>query len=69
MDIALAGELDGIGAAEAIRRYLDSPIIFTSGYNTDDVRNRALAVSGSVFLGKPVELDSLRAALQDVKLG
>jgi two-component system, response regulator PdtaR len=64
MDIALAGEMDGITAAQRIRIDQDVPIIFTSGYNTDDVRSRIRAVKNSAFLGKPLEPESLEALFQ-----
>lgn len=55
MDIALAGEMDGITAAQAIRLHLEAPIVFASGYTNDEVKERTRTVPNSVFLNKPLE--------------
>ncbi len=66
MDVALAGTIDGIDAAECIRRDLAVPIIFTTAYDTDEVRRRAAGVSQSLFLPKPVSPEVLQQTLADL---
>lgn len=63
MDIALAGEMTGIEAAFELRSVSDAGIVFTTGYATDEIRERALSVSGALFLNKPIVESELKAAL------
>jgi two-component system, response regulator PdtaR len=67
MDIALAGEMDGITAAHTIRLHLEVPIVFASGYTTEEVKDRARAVPNSRFLNKPLEPDSLQALFRTLE--
>ena len=48
MDIGLAGDMDGIAAAEHIRAFADVPVIFITG-NTEDPR-----LKSTTWLPKPV---------------
>ena len=64
MDITLAGEMNGIEAAHAVRSISDAGIIFTTGYNTDEIRQKALRVAGSLFLTKPIIESELRTAIE-----
>lgn len=59
MDIRLAGRMDGIAAAEMISSCCAAPIIFTTGYNDDEIRERALALGPAAYLVKPVTIGDL----------
>lgn len=64
MDIKLEGELDGIQAAEMIRKFTEVPIIFITG-NTDSRHlERAKTIENSKFLRKPISEDKLKKAVQ-----
>ena len=41
MDIRLSGEMDGISAADEIRRSIRAPVIFLTAYSEDATLNRA----------------------------
>jgi len=60
MDIRLAGEGDGITAAEIIRKKnINVPIIFTSASTEAATVKRAGEISNSEFLKKPFEIKDL----------
>jgi CheY-like chemotaxis protein len=59
MDIGLAGEMDGLEAAGLIRGKNDTAIIFTTGYNDDELRKKAEEFNPLAFLIKPVEIEEL----------
>jgi len=63
MDINLAGELDGISAAQQIRAKASLPILFASGYNTQEMAQRIAGITNSSFHPKPLELETLRTIL------
>jgi CheY-like chemotaxis protein len=65
MDVALAGGIDGIRAAEEIHARSDIPIIFTSGRRDRDVRMRVLEVGFLGFLEKPYSAEDLDAVLAE----
>lgn len=54
MDIRLAGPMDGIKAATAIASFSDVPIVFVTGYDDKQLRQRANAVHPAAYLVKPV---------------
>jgi CheY-like chemotaxis protein len=66
MDIGLAGEMDGITAALTIRRELNAPIVFASGYNTAEIIERTGSIPNSAFLGKPVDPQKIHAAFEQL---
>lgn len=63
MDIALAGEMNGITAAFELRAVSNAGVIYTTGYDTDEIREKALSVPGSVFLTKPIIQSELKALI------
>jgi DNA-binding NarL/FixJ family response regulator len=63
MDIRLAGTIDGIEAAGMIRRQSAVAVIFTTGYQDDTVRRRALDVRPHAYLIKPLNPTELGEAL------
>lgn len=65
MDIRLAGEIDGIEAAAEIKSVSDIPIIFLTGYDDQTVRERAEKTNPLDFLVKPLEINKLKAILDN----
>jgi PAS domain S-box-containing protein len=64
MDIVMAGELDGIAAAEIIKAELDIPVIFVTAYVADELVQRAKRVEPSGYIVKPFQLYEVKAALE-----
>jgi CheY-like chemotaxis protein len=69
MDIALAGQMDGIEAARRIRLGHDIPVIFLSAYSDENRIRKAAAVSPYRFLTKPVREEVLLGAIADALAG
>lgn len=63
MDISLAGEMDGITAAESIRRELDIPIIFLTAYADKTTVERAKASDAYGYLLKPFQEREIEIAI------
>jgi CheY-like chemotaxis protein len=63
MDIQLAGEMDGIQAAEQIRR-LRVPIVYVSGHCDGPVLERAQRTDPYGFILKPYRTDDLRISVE-----
>jgi len=59
MDIRLAGEMDGIEAARQILSRVSCKLVFTSGYQENDIYERAMALKPSGYILKPIFLDAL----------
>ncbi len=64
MDIRLAGDLDGIGAALALRSRCNVPVIFLTGSHENETRNRACVAAPYGFVTKPVRRASLVASVE-----
>ncbi len=63
MDIALAGDMNGIDAALELRQISQAGVIFTTGYGTDEMREKALSVPRSLFLTKPIVESELKVSI------
>mgnify|MGYP006299696049 CR=1 FL=1 len=63
MDIRLAGEINGIEAAETIKAEVDIPIIFITGYDDKEIKERAEKTNPLGFLIKPLDLFALKTIL------
>lgn len=59
MDIRLSGELDGIRAAEQIRKSWDVPVIFLTAYSDDETLARAKITEPFGYIIKPFETREL----------
>jgi two-component system, response regulator PdtaR len=59
MDIGLAGKLDGIQTAREILQFSDAYIIFMSGYNDDELREKVNLLKPSSFLLKPIGVNDI----------
>lgn len=55
MDIRLAGEMDGVEAAQQIHRNLNIPIVFLTAYSDDPTLERAKSAEPMGYLIKPFE--------------
>ncbi len=66
MDIRLAGAIDGIEAAQQIREYASTPIIFMTGYPDKAIEERAKRLHPLGYLVKPVGLHALKPLLDSV---
>ncbi|MCE3278439.1 MAG: response regulator receiver protein [Bacteroidetes bacterium] len=64
MDIKLKGILDGIQAAEEIRKTDDTAILFVTGNSDAKTKQRISSITNSSILQKPVMIEDLRNAIQ-----
>jgi signal transduction histidine kinase/AmiR/NasT family two-component response regulator len=64
MDIRLAGALDGIGAADWIRKNRGVPVIFLTAHADDETLRRAKQTAPSGYLTKPFRATDLRCAIE-----
>jgi two-component system sensor histidine kinase/response regulator len=64
MDIRLAGALDGIDAAGAIRSASPIPVVYLTAYADDQTLRRASATEPAGYLLKPFEDSQLRTAVE-----
>ncbi len=67
MDVNLAGETDGIQAAEKIWKYKKIPIIFMTGYPLQEIEAREKNLKPARHLNKPVEVDQIKPIYQKLK--
>jgi CheY-like chemotaxis protein len=64
MDINLTGDMDGIETAHKIRTLGPTPIIFISGYSSNELVARAKAIAPVAIFVKPVRPQELQAAIE-----
>ena len=64
MDVGLAGDIDGIAAAEAIRDEHDVPVVFLTAHADDDTLHRATRSDASAYLVKPFKPPDLRCVIE-----
>ncbi|MEI6262644.1 MAG: PAS domain S-box protein, partial [Deltaproteobacteria bacterium] len=64
MDIQLAGEMDGITAAERICSVIDVPVVFLTAFSQDPLLQRAKTIAPYGYLIKPVSLRELTATIE-----
>ena len=67
MDIRLAGDIDGIDAAQQIQAQTTIPIIFMTGYPDKAVEERAKALNPLGFFIKPVRVLTLKPLLDSLQ--
>jgi len=63
MDIRLAGEIDGIGAAREIRKSSGVPVIFLTAYSDLKQHPRLEEVNPAGFITKPFLEEEVRSAI------
>ena len=66
MDIMLEGEIDGIDAAERIRKFSMEPILFITGSSDKPYVFRASNISNSEFILKPISQAKLSEAVDTI---
>ncbi|MGB3617585.1 MAG: response regulator, partial [Catalinimonas sp.] len=66
MDIYLPGRIDGIEAAEQIRRFSNVPIVFTTGDTTANVQAQLNGMTNAQVARKPVRPHQLKDILDAV---
>ena len=64
MDIGLAGAIDGIAAAQAIRLQFSLPVVFLTAYSADDVLARAKLSEPFGYILKPFSERELRSVIE-----
>ena len=64
MDIGLGGDLDGVGAAEEIRRRFGIPVVYLSSSADEAQLTRAKTADPSGYLFKPFDHAELRAIIE-----
>ena len=64
MDVMLAGEMDGIEVARAIRNQYQQPIVFLTAYSDPDTINRMKTVEPFGYIRKPYDEEILRVSIE-----
>ena len=67
MDIRLADGLNGIEASERIRLKKEIPIVFMTGYATEEMKERALKINPIDYLEKPVDMHRIEQIIDTLK--
>jgi two-component system sensor histidine kinase/response regulator len=64
MDVRLAGNLDGIAAAQAIRDERDVPVIYLTAHSDNETLRRATHSDAAAYLVKPFKSPELRCVIE-----
>ncbi len=64
MDIRLAGEMDGVAAAGAIRDLRDIPVVYMTGHSDEETLARAKETNPVGYVTKPFSTDALKSAIE-----
>ncbi len=64
MDIILKGEMDGIQAADVLRREHDLPVVFLTSHSDQNTLNRARVTEPFGYIVKPFEERELHATIE-----
>ena len=64
MDINLAGEMDGIEAADRIWTDYQTPVIYLTAYSTQEIIERATVTGPFGYLIKPFHANSLKTSIE-----
>ncbi len=59
MDINLAGEMNGIEAAEIIMSKIKTSIIFMTGYGDESIYEKVMELKPKAFFSKPIRIKEL----------
>lgn len=68
MDLGLAGKMDGVQTAHAIRERGPVPLLFVSGYDDDQTHARLQTFEKWAYLTKPVRPELLLQKIQQLLL-
>ena len=66
LDIGLRGAMSGIEAAKVLQKEMDVPVLFLSGYATEDIARRIAEVRGASVLTKPILAEKLFAEVRKI---
>lgn len=66
MDVRLDGTMNGIEAMEEIRKFSNAAVIYTTGNSEPVMKARAEQTSMIAFCVKPVSLDDIKSALDQI---
>lgn len=64
MDVRLKGEMDGIDAADEIRKRFGIPIIFLTSYSDNEVLERAKRTEPYGYIVKPFKANDLHSNIE-----
>ena len=64
MDVNLAGEMNGISAAQKIKEEMDIPIVFISGYGDPEYIEQAKEIEPFGYVMKPFDEKEIRAFIE-----
>jgi two-component system, response regulator PdtaR len=67
MDIGLAGEINGIEAAQQIQMHTNIPIIFITGYPDKEIEERAKQLNPLGYFIKPIRVLALKPLLDSIQ--
>jgi DNA-binding NarL/FixJ family response regulator len=59
MDVHLAGKMDGLQTATAIRLFSKANIIVVTGYEDEELRKEVEELKSSAFIIKPVSINDI----------
>jgi len=68
MDINLQGKINGIEAASEISDFLDTNIIFVTGYDEKELKESAMKLNPTDYLIKPVEFHQIISIIKKLDL-
>jgi two-component system, response regulator PdtaR len=66
MDIRLAGKMDGIDAAQEILSFCNAKIIFMTGYENVELKDRAKKLNPAGYLIKPFDILDVKKLMDPV---
>ena len=66
MDILLSSDMDGIEAAQKILTEENIPIIFLTGYDSENIRQRAHKLEPAAYIVKPVDVKKIENHLKKI---
>jgi len=64
MDIVLPGAIDGVEAAETIRRVFDIPVVYLTAYDDDTILERAKITQPFGYIVKPLQERELHKTIE-----
>lgn len=66
MDIKIIGDMDGIETMHTIRKFSNVPVIYITGNSDPVTKLKAFETDPSGYIVKPIEMDTLSIALNQV---
>ena len=67
MDIGLEGELDGVETMLEIAKFSSVPVIYITGTDSSQIKEKAKKTNMIAYCSKPIELEVLLHHLSEVK--